>query len=84
MGEALNRGMTLVMSIWDDFATNMLWLDGDFPLTDDRNKPGVQRGPCARDSGYPMDVRSRYPESFVKYSSIKVGAIGSTSQAVAE
>lgn len=41
MGEALGRGMVLTMSIWDDGATNMLWLDSDFPLDADRNQPGV-------------------------------------------
>lgn len=28
MGEALGRGMTLSLSIWDDKKTNMQWLDG--------------------------------------------------------
>lgn len=32
MGGALGRGMVLVMSIWDDSAANMLWLDSDYPL----------------------------------------------------
>merc|ERR1711874_554160 len=27
MGKALGRGMVLVMSLWDDAATDMLWLD---------------------------------------------------------
>ena len=31
-GEALGRGMVLVMSLWDDHDSNMLWLDSDFPL----------------------------------------------------
>jgi len=32
MGEALGRGMVLVMSIWDDHAAHMLWLDSDYPV----------------------------------------------------
>jgi len=29
MGEALGRGMVLVMSLWDDHSgSQMLWLDG--------------------------------------------------------
>ena len=31
-GDALGRGMVLVMSLWDDHDSNMLWLDSDFPL----------------------------------------------------
>jgi cellulose 1,4-beta-cellobiosidase len=27
MGKALEEGMVLVMSLWDDHAANMLWLD---------------------------------------------------------
>ena len=31
MGESLARGHVLVMSLWDDHAANMLWLDSDYP-----------------------------------------------------
>jgi cellulose 1,4-beta-cellobiosidase len=55
MGEALRRGMTLVMSIWDDHDANMLWLDSDYPL-DQRGQPGNARGRCSTDSGKPEDV----------------------------
>jgi len=48
MGEALKRGMVLVMSIWDDHDAYMLWLDGEYPLNEDPSKPGVKRGPCSR------------------------------------
>jgi len=27
MGEALNRGMVLTLSLWDDHTSYMLWLD---------------------------------------------------------
>jgi len=30
MGEAMRRGMTLIMSIWDDHAADMNWLDSDY------------------------------------------------------
>jgi cellulose 1,4-beta-cellobiosidase len=57
MGDALERGMVFVISLWDDKSpARMLWLDSDYPLTADRNQPGVQRGPCSRDSGKPEDV----------------------------
>lgn len=58
MGDALDRGMVLVMSIWDDHDANMLWLDADYPLDKDPNTPGIHRGPCSRDSGKPEDVES--------------------------
>ena len=32
MGEAMDRGMVLVLSLWDDHDANMLWLDGEYPL----------------------------------------------------
>ena len=31
-GEAMGRGMVLVMSLWDDHDANMLWLDSNYPL----------------------------------------------------
>lgn len=31
MGEAMKRGMVLVMSLWDDHDVNMLWLDSNYP-----------------------------------------------------
>lgn len=80
MDQAFAKGMVLVMSLWDDHEANMLWLDSDYPLDKDRSLPGVQRGPCSRDSGKPTDVESQYPNSSVKYSNIKIGAIGSTYQ----
>ena len=33
MGEALERGVVLVMSIWDDHDVQMLWLDSIDPVT---------------------------------------------------
>jgi cellulose 1,4-beta-cellobiosidase len=81
MGRSLDRGMVLVMSIWDDHESSMLWLDSDFPLTLDRSLPGVQRGPCSRDSGKPADVESKYPNSSVKYMNVKTGPINLTFKA---
>eukprot|EP00931_Biecheleriopsis_adriatica_P083684 TRINITY_DN5733_c0_g1_i1.p1 TRINITY_DN5733_c0_g1~~TRINITY_DN5733_c0_g1_i1.p1 ORF type:complete len:122 (+),score=31.65 TRINITY_DN5733_c0_g1_i1:51-368(+) len=78
MGEALERGMVLVMSLWDDSLANMLWLDSDYPLGEPASKPGVARGPCLTTSGKPSYVREKYPSAAVKYYDIKVGTIGST------
>eukprot|EP01062_Namystynia_karyoxenos_P003738 TRINITY_DN11328_c0_g2_i1.p1 TRINITY_DN11328_c0_g2~~TRINITY_DN11328_c0_g2_i1.p1 ORF type:complete len:515 (+),score=178.45 TRINITY_DN11328_c0_g2_i1:83-1627(+) len=78
MGDALDRGMVLVMSLWDDHAANMLWLDSDYPTTKPASTPGVHRGPCPPSSGKPSDVESQYPGSSVTFSNIKFGEIGST------
>jgi len=34
-------GMVLVMSLWDDNAVDMLWLDSNYPLNKDPNAPGT-------------------------------------------
>jgi cellulose 1,4-beta-cellobiosidase len=76
MGKALGRGMVLVMSIWDDTAAHMLWLDSSYPA--DKTGPGVARGPCDTSTGEPGQTRAKYPDSLVKYSNIKFGAVGTT------
>ena len=78
MGEALGRGMVLVLSLWDDHKAHMLWLDSDYPTTQSASDPGVHRGPCSTDSGKPEEMESRYPNSSVRFSNIKFGAIDST------
>jgi len=78
IGEALERGMVLVMSLWDDSLANMLWLDSDYPLDEPASKPGVARGPCLTTTGKPSYLREKYPSAAVKYYDIKVGTIGST------
>merc|ERR1712110_492944 len=77
MGESLGRGMVLVMSLWDDHAAHMLWLDASYPPSL-QGKPGYERGPCSLDSGVPSDVESQHPNSKVVFSNIKYGAINST------
>lgn len=78
MSKALSGGMTLVLSIWDDHAVNMLWLDSDYPTDRDPSEPGVGRGTCSKDSGKPEDVESQHPDSHVIFSNIKFGDIDST------
>lgn len=78
MSKALNGGMVLVLSIWDDHAVNMLWLDSDYPTDADPSKPGVSRGTCSKDSGKPEDVESQHPDAHVIFSNIKFGDIDST------
>jgi cellulose 1,4-beta-cellobiosidase len=78
LGAALDRGMVLVMSLWDDHSVYMLWLDSNYPVNQPPSLPGIARGPCATSSGRPTDVESQYPNSNVKFSNIKYGPIGST------
>jgi len=81
MGAALKRGMVLVLSLWDDEATKMKWLDGATPSADGTRTaadPGVKRGPCSMESGAPSQLRGQYPNAHAIYTNIKVGEIGST------
>lgn len=78
MGKAMANGMVLVMSIWDDHAANMLWLDSNYPTDGDPSKPGIARGTCATDSGKPEDVESSAADASVTFSNIRFGNIGST------
>jgi cellulose 1,4-beta-cellobiosidase len=80
MGDALDRGMVLVMSLWDDSQSNMLWLDSNYPLNKDPSTPGVARGPCKATSGSPAHVRDKYPTASVEYKDIMVGPIGTTAR----
>ncbi|KAI0427741.1 cellulose 1,4-beta-cellobiosidase [Xylaria sp. FL1042] len=76
MGKALASDMVLVMSIWDDHAANMLWLDSTYPV--DGTGAGTKRGDCATTSGVPADVESQSPNASVIYSNIKFGPLNST------
>ncbi|CAA9964931.1 Esterase/lipase/thioesterase [Pyrenophora teres f. teres] len=79
MGASLARGHVLVMSLWDDHAVNMLWLDSvAYPADADPSKPGVARGTCATTSGKPEEVEANHPDATVVFSNIKFGPIGST------
>jgi cellulose 1,4-beta-cellobiosidase len=79
MGKAMANGMVLVMSVWDDHAVNMLWLDSvAYPTDADPSKPGIARGTCSTTSGAPTDVETNSPNASVTYSNIRFGDIGST------
>jgi hypothetical protein len=78
MGAAFKRGMVLVLSIWDDTAVNMLWLDSDYPATASATAPGVNRGPCSPSSGVPATIEVSQASNQVVYSNIKWGDIDST------
>jgi len=73
---AIEKGVVLVISLWDDHEANMLWLDSTYPI--DGKQAGSSRGTCSTDSGVPADVEKDVPDSKVIFSDIKWGAIGST------
>merc|ERR1712188_350494 len=50
MDAAMEHGMVLVLSLWDDHDANMLWLDSDSPTSQDPSTPGVARGACSKSS----------------------------------
>jgi len=77
MGKAMESGLVLVLSLWDDAVTKMQWLDSDFPA-DQAGQPGFHRGPCSVDAGAPGDLINNHADATVKFSSIKFGEIGST------
>lgn len=76
MTAAMKAGQVLVMSLWDDYAVDMLWLDSTYPTTD--TGLGAARGTCATTSGVPATVEAQNANAFVTYSNIKVGPINST------
>lgn len=78
LSKSLENGMVLVLSLWDDYSVDMLWLDSDDPSTGDPSTPGVARGNCSTSSGVPATVEADYPNSQVVYSNIKFGPINST------
>ncbi|KAK7427287.1 hypothetical protein QQZ08_006223 [Neonectria magnoliae] len=76
MSDALAAPMVLVMSLWDDHHSNMLWLDSTYPV--DSTGVGSKRGSCSTDSGDPTKVEADTPNASVVFSNIKFGPIGST------
>merc|ERR1711998_682713 len=73
---ALEKGVVLVMSLWDDHEANMLWLDSIYPT--DGQQAGSKRGTCSIDSGVPAEVEAQHGDSKVIFSDIKFGPLGST------
>ncbi|QRW24065.1 beta-1,4-D-glucan cellobiohydrolase [Rhizoctonia solani] len=78
MDKSFQNGHVLVMSLWDDHAAHMLWLDSNYPLDRPATQVGVPRGTCATTSGDPKDVEAQSPNASVTFSNIKFGDIGTT------
>jgi cellulose 1,4-beta-cellobiosidase len=67
--KAVKRGMTMVVSFWDDMATNMNWLDSG------------KRGTCNPDLGDPKNLREKHPDASFGVRNVRWGPIGSTHKA---
>ena len=76
MGDAVGRGVVLVMSLWDVHDAHMQWLDGIMPPNS--IKEGSMRGSCDPNGGDPDQIENQYPNSNVKFSNIRIGEISST------
>merc|ERR1711988_321392 len=79
-GDSFEKGMVLVLSMWDDHEANMLWLDSTYP-SDTPDAPGAKRGTCDTSSGDPKDVESAHPDSSVRFFNIRYGELDSTTNA---
>ncbi|KAK1052027.1 hypothetical protein B0A54_12616 [Friedmanniomyces endolithicus] len=66
MGKAIERGMVLAMSIWNDPSGNMTWLDTG------------NAGPCNVTEGNPTVILAEDPGTSVTFSNIKWGDFGTT------
>jgi len=78
MGDSLDRGHVMALSLWDDVEVNMLWLDSWFPLDKPRTDPGIQRGECpGGEQSTPSYVRANHPDGWVSFRNAYVGPIGS-------
>jgi cellulose 1,4-beta-cellobiosidase len=78
--KALENGVVLVMSLWDDHEANMLWLDSTYPVNG--KAVGDKRGSCSTSSGVPKDVEEKHGNAKVTFSDIRFGPIGSTTKSL--
>jgi cellulose 1,4-beta-cellobiosidase len=77
LSRSFQKGMVLVMSLWDDHYSDMAWLDSTWPR-EKPDAPGAKRGPCQEGQGVPTTVESGQGNSQVTYSDIRFGDINST------
>lgn len=68
MGKALEEGMVLIFSIWNDPAGNMTWLDTG------------SAGPCSVGAGAPANIVAQDPTTHVVWSNIRWGELGTTNK----
>jgi len=75
MTSSFARKHVLVLSLWDDSAFQMRWLDSVYPSgsTDAFN----YRGPCSAHNNDPTYLRTTYPNSYVIYSDVSITSLSS-------
>jgi len=79
MGESLDRGHVLALSLWDDVDVNMMWLDSAWPRDKPVDDPGIKRGDCpGGETSTPEYVRENFPDAGVTFQNAAIGEIGST------
>ena len=77
LGRALDRGLVLVFSIWDDASTGMQWLDSVFPKGS--TAPGSIRGPCDPSQTKTVaELRGAYGSARARFTQVSFGDINST------
>jgi len=80
VGEAMDRGMVMVLAVWDDTAVKMQWLDSFLPHDLPEGTPGALRGPCDMAYGDPAWMRENLPDQYATFANVQYGEIGSTAQ----
>jgi len=65
MGKAFEAGMVLVMSLWDDYYANALWLIPTYPTDGDATSRVLRGGLVPTTSGVPSDVESADAAAYV-------------------
>jgi len=79
MGQSLDRGHVLALSLWDDVEVGMMWLDSAYPPGRNATDPGVQRGDCpGGETSSSSYLRQNQPNAWVSFANIAIGEIGST------
>jgi cellulose 1,4-beta-cellobiosidase len=69
--KAVSGGMVLVMSLWDDHYSNMLWLDATYPTDASADTPGKGRGTCEASTGKPEEIEKSQGSDQVIYSYVE-------------
>jgi len=82
LSAALDGGMVLAMSLWDDEGSSMHWLDSTSPKGH-LNAEGAKRGPCPRDAGKAKKTRMKHQMAYAKFTNLMYGPIGSTGKSKA-
>jgi cellulose 1,4-beta-cellobiosidase len=76
MSESYGRQHVVVLSIWDDEAVQMRWLDSVYPAGS--TKPGAYRGPCSSENNSPSYLRKTFPKAYVEWSDVEVSKLDGT------